>query len=78
MFISIILEPGRIYTDYGVVDTTNGILMAKCSSEGHADTIAKVLNIHQAERIAAALLTLGEAESKTTPGNHYTPDPSGT
>lgn len=56
MFISIIIDPGRIWSDHGVVDTDRNVLMAKCSDERDADTIAKVLNLHQQERIAKALL----------------------
>lgn len=49
-FISIILDPGRVWTDHGVVDLDRGILMCKCTCGQDADTIAKVLNIQQAER----------------------------
>ena len=57
MFISVILDPGRIWTDYGVIDTQRNVKVCTCSDSRDADVIAKVLNLHQQQREAAALLT---------------------
>ena len=65
MFISIILDPSRIWSDHGVVDTERQVLVCKCSDARDADLIAKVLNIHKSEREAVALIP--ENSSCTTP-----------
>lgn len=56
MFISIILDPGRIWSDHAVIDTERYVRICTCADERDADTIAKVLNQHQQERQAKALL----------------------
>lgn len=45
-FIAIIKDPGRVWTDYQVVDTQKFICMATCSQQKDAETIAGVLNLH--------------------------------
>lgn len=63
MYIAVILEPGRVWTDHGVIDTVNQTKICTCSDSRDADMIAKVLNQHKQEREAKALL----AEKATTP-----------
>lgn len=57
MFISVILDPGRIWTDYAVIDTERHVRVCTCSDSRDAETIATVLNLHKQEREAKALLT---------------------
>jgi hypothetical protein len=45
-FITIILDPTRLYTDYGVVDLTKGILVCRTPSFHEAERIAEALNEH--------------------------------
>lgn len=49
-FIAIILDPGRIWSDYGVVDTDKFIQVCKCSQQGDAETIAACLNLQHREK----------------------------
>lgn len=49
-FIAIILDPGRVWSDYAVVDTERFVRMATCSCQRDAETIAKVLNLRYVER----------------------------
>ena len=43
-FKSLILEPGRIWSDHLVVDLETNVVMARCSQERDADAIAAALN----------------------------------
>lgn len=56
-FISVILEPGKIWTEHIVVDVEKQVAIAKCTRPEHADLIAKILNQHKEERAVRALLT---------------------
>lgn len=44
-FISVILDPGRIWSDHGVIDTHKNICVCRSSDSGHAESIAKCLNL---------------------------------
>lgn len=57
--ISVILDPGRVWSDHAVIDTVRHVRICTCTDERDADLIAKVLNIHQQQREAKALLTEG-------------------
>ena len=61
-FIAIIKDPGRIWTDYQVVDTQKFICMATCSREKDAETIATILNLHHHEREARQLVENTEVQ----------------
>lgn len=55
-FISIILDPGHLWSDHAVVDLQRGIAICKCSQAQDADLIAKVLNVQVSEREVKALI----------------------
>lgn len=44
-FISVIEQPGRIWSDHCVVDTMKNIIVCKSSEPGLADSVAKCLNL---------------------------------
>jgi len=56
-FIAVIKDPGRIWTDYQVVDTDKFICMATCSQQRDAETIAAVLNLQIQKVESEKLLT---------------------
>ncbi len=54
-FISIIESPGRVWTDYLVVDTVKCVVVCECSDSRNADEIAACLNLQHVERSAKQL-----------------------
>jgi hypothetical protein len=58
-FFVIILEPGRIWSDYAVVDNVRFVAIAKCTHQEHAEQIAAALNKCAFEKDALQL-TEGE------------------
>lgn len=44
-FVAVIKDPGRVWTDYQVIDLERFICMATCSQMKDAETIAAVLNL---------------------------------
>ncbi len=62
-FISIILDPSRIWTDHGVVDTERNVLICKCADGRDADTISKVLNLQHEHRARAICALIAEKEN---------------
>ena len=54
-FISVIEDPGRVWSDHAVIDTHRYIRMCRCADQRDADTIAAVLNLHWREREALLL-----------------------
>ncbi len=62
-FIAIILEPSRIWSDHGVVDTERNVLICKCADSRDADTIAKVLNLQHERRERAICALIAEKEN---------------
>lgn len=60
MFIAVILDPGRVWSDHAVIDTERHVRLCTCSDERDADLIAKVMNQHQQERTAKALLEFNQ------------------
>lgn len=71
-FIPIILDPSRIWTDYGVVDTVKNVLVCKCSDQRNADQIAGCLNLQHQKRLDAdlALLSLSNTIDNSNETNN--------
>lgn len=68
-FISVILDPGRVWSDYAVIDTQKNICICKSSDCGHADTIAKCLNLQWLQKggdapVALLAPTWGELDNE--------------
>lgn len=57
-FVSIILEPSRVWPDYGVVDLHRNVVVCKCSDGKHADEIAACLNLQYRQQEAKQLTQL--------------------
>lgn len=54
-FISIIEDPGRVWTDYAVIDTVRNVRICRCSDSRDAEAIASCLNVQFREREAKLL-----------------------
>lgn len=46
-FVALIKDPTRIWTDYVVADLKREVIICTCSNHVDAETISKVLNMHQ-------------------------------
>lgn len=66
-FIAIIEDPGRIWTNHAVVDTTRNIRLCSCSDSHNADMIASCLNVQFRERFAKLI-----GNKTDEPANHQT------
>ncbi len=63
-FLAILEDPGRVWSDYAVIDTMRRVRMCRCSHERDAETIAGVLNIQHREREAGLLVESTEGGAK--------------